>query len=55
MVRVYNVDLLCLYLFLRVYQSLKSGMWNDNSSTFSASIRVNTERTTYFIYSLKND
>ena len=34
MVRVYNVDLLCLYLFLRVYQSLKSGMWKNSNSTF---------------------
>ena len=34
MVRVYNVDLLCLYLFLQVYQSLKSGMWNNSNSTF---------------------
>ena len=34
MVRVYNVDLLCLYLFLQVYQSLKSVMWNNSNSTF---------------------
>ena len=34
MVRAYSVDLLCLYLFLRVYQSLKSGMWNNSNSTF---------------------
>ena len=34
MVHVNSVDLLCLYLFCWVYQSLEPRMWNVNSSTF---------------------
>ena len=34
MVHAFSVELLYLYLFCRVYQSLESGMWSNSSSTF---------------------
>lgn len=50
MVCVYSVDLLCLYLFLRVYQSLKSRMWNDSNSTFLRIYLVKTKRKNYITF-----